>query len=110
VSDFLIAAAIVTPSVLLGLWLLMRAAGRSAAVEARKLAAGRACPRCGLPSLEWRGVEWAEDILYDDREESVHGYTFQCRSCGGGFQFTAAGDLHSGLAAGPSPTVPPAQS
>ena len=51
------------------------------------------CPRCRVPSLRWRGVTWAEDVLYDDREESFQGYTLDCPQCSGAFRFTEAGEM-----------------
>ena len=102
--DILIAAGVVAPLVLGGVWLLLRGAARDAAAAARALVARVPCPRCSARPLEWRGVEWAVDTQYEDRDESAHGLVLHCRRCGGEFRYTDAGELHR--AAGPGPPPP----
>lgn len=102
--DFFIAAAIAVPPVVGGVWLLLRGVARANAAASRALAARLDCPRCRERSLEWRGVVWGEDVLYDDREESFHGYVLRCTRCGREDRYTAGGELY--VAGGPAGAAP----
>jgi hypothetical protein len=93
-SDWFIAAAVISPLVLGAIWLLLRDVARADRHAAQALVARLDCPRCRTRSLEWRGVVWGEDVLHDDREESFQGYNLCCPRCGGVFQYTHAGELH----------------
>jgi hypothetical protein len=99
-SDFLIAAAIATPLVLVAVLLVLRGAQRATRREAEALASRLRCPRCDLPSLVWAEQVWAVDELHDDREESQSGFTFRCRQCGQAFNFTDEGILFRDPVAG----------
>jgi hypothetical protein len=89
-----VAFAIVAPPILIGLWLVLRAAARADEKDAQALIARLHCPQCGARPLTFHGGTWGEDVLYDDREESTGGYVLRCPLCDHEFRFTFAGELH----------------
>jgi hypothetical protein len=97
VWDVLVTATIVVPLVVGSVLLLLRSRARADENATRALVARLDCPRCLSRSLVWEGMVWAEDILYDDNEQSCGGsggYVLSCRQCGDKFEFTDDGDLH----------------
>jgi hypothetical protein len=90
----LIMAVIIAPLVLGGFWLVLRGIAAENEKQARELVARLDCPRCRERALEWRGVVWTEQALYDDREEFREGFVLYCTRCNCQSRFTRGGELH----------------